>query len=97
MKTLYLYRLGDRCIAHDGYIQIGIHSHSIERHRELNPTIEWMEVHWIPDVFKNRYKRVTFQRTQACNEGSPSTDNAGQGVDFSTEETTPRPRDFPGE
>ena len=33
----------------------------------------------MPDVFINRYKRVSFQKTEKKNEGSPKTDNAGQG------------------
>jgi len=86
MRQLGIYRLDiDRCITHDFYIQIGIHSHSVERHRALNHTIEWVETYWLPDKFAIRYPRVTFQRTEACNEGSPSTDNAGQGCDFTEE------------
>jgi hypothetical protein len=39
----------------------------------------------MPDVWANRYKRVSFQKTEKKNEGSPRTDNA----------TDSRPRDFP--
>ena len=45
-------------------------SHSVERHLELNPTIDWQVTYWIPDVFNNRYKRVSFQKTEKKNEGS---------------------------
>ena len=27
---------------HDGYIQIGIMKHSVEKHMELNPTVNWI-------------------------------------------------------
>jgi hypothetical protein len=39
----------------------------------------------MPDVFTNRYRRVSFQKTEKKNEGSPKTDNAGQGsADFAS-------------
>ena len=83
MKTLYLCELTDEsCLSHDGHIQLGIFDHSIETHLKLNPTINWVLVYWYPDVFKIRYKRVSFQKTQKANEGSPKTDNAGQGIDL---------------
>jgi methionine aminopeptidase len=76
VKTLYICDIGrGKCITHDGYIQLGIMSHNVEKHIELNPTINWIVVHWIPDIFANRYKRVTFQKTEKANEGSPKTDN----------------------
>ncbi len=80
MNTHYLYRLGDRCISHDGYIQLGIFSHSIERHLELCPTINWVETYWLPDVFSNRYKRATFQAHERKNAGKPPTDNRSSWV-----------------
>ena len=83
MRTLYIYRHGDRAITHDGYIQCGIHSHSVERHLELNPEINWVEVHWVPDVFKKRYKRATFQAHERVSGGKLGAEN--------------RPRDFPDE
>ena len=83
-RTLYICDIGGgKCITHDGYIQIGIHSHDVKRHIDLCPTINWVEVHWIPDIFKHRYKRVTFQKTEKCNEGSPKTDNDGGILDKS--------------
>lgn len=85
MRQLFIVPKGDKCVTHDGYMTVGVHSHSMERHRELNPMIQWNEVYWQPDNFGKRYKRVSFQRTEACNEGSPKTDNAGDS----------RPRDFP--
>ena len=81
MKRLYIYRLGDQCITHDGYIQIGIHSHSVERHIELCPTIDWLETYWLPDVFGNRYKRAVFQAHERVSGGKDSIED--------------RPRDFP--
>ncbi len=80
MKTLYICDIGNgECVTHDGYIQIGIFNHSVEKHLKLNPTIDWQVTYWVPDVFANRYKRVSFQKTEKKNEGSPKTDNAGQG------------------
>ena len=86
IKTLYLYELEDGgCIMHDGYIQIGIMKHSVEKHMELNPTVNWIVTYWCPDIFANRYKRVSFQKTEKKNEGSPKTDNQGQGMNLDTE------------
>ena len=81
MRTLYIYRSGDRCITHDGHIQLGIHSHSVERHIELCPMINWVEAHWIPDVFSKRYKRASFQAHERMSGGKDSIED--------------RPRDFP--
>ena len=90
---LFVTPLGEKeCITHDGYIQIGIFKHSVEKHLELNPMIDWQVTYWYPDIFMNRYKRVTFQQHMACNEGSPQTDNAGGGV---VDLCETRPRDFP--
>ena len=82
---MFITESSSGCITHDGYVQLGAHGHSIQRHLELNPSIDWVVVHWMPDPFSKRYKRVSFQKTAACNEGSPKTDNAGDS----------RPRDFP--
>jgi len=92
MKQLFIVDIGnDECVTHDGYIQIGIFDHSVEKHIELsnaicgdNP-INWQVTYWMPDIFMNRYKRVSFQKTEKKNEGSPRTDNAADS----------RPRDFP--
>lgn len=86
MKTLYIHPLNQTsCLTHDGYIQIGVFNHSLQKHLDLNPTINWIETYWYPDVFSNRYKRANFQQTEKANEGSPRTDNALDS----------RPRDFP--
>ena len=91
-RQIFIVPLNEnKCLTHDGYIQIGIFNHSMQRHMEINPCIDWQEVYWFPDIFKDRYKRVKFQRTEACNEGSPKTDNQGMG----TVDLTSRPRDFP--
>ena len=81
MRRLYIYRLNDRCITHDGHIQLGIHSHSVEKHIELCPTIDWLETYWLPDVFINRYKRAVFQAHERVSGGKDSIED--------------RPRDFP--
>ena len=86
MKQLFIVDIGNgECVTHDGYIQIGIFNHTVEKHLELNPLIDWQVTYWMPDVWANRYKRVSFQKTEKKNEGSPRTDNA----------TDSRPRDFP--
>jgi|TARA_B100000902_G_scaffold396154_1_gene456450 hypothetical protein len=86
LKQLFVVDTGDNeCVTHDGYIQIGIFNHSVEKHLELNPLIDWQVTYWMPDVWANRYKRVSFQKTEKMNEGSPRTDNALDS----------RPRDFP--
>ena len=82
-KQLYLVEIEDgRCIMHDGYIQLGAFPHSAERHIEMsnaisgdNP-INWQITYWMPDIWSNRYKRVSFQKTEKMNEGSPKTDNS---------------------
>jgi len=84
VKTLYIHRTGDNtCVTHDSYIQMGAMSHSLEKHIELNPTINWIETYWIPDVFKHRYKRATFQAHERVSGGKDSIEA--------------RPRDFPDE
>ena len=89
-KVLHIQPLSENsCLTHDGYIQIGFFSHSMERHIELNPTIDWRESYWAADIFRDRYPRVTWQKTEKKNEGSPKTDNDG-GVLLPD-----RPRDFP--
>jgi len=86
LKQLFIVSIGENeCVTHDCYIQIGIFNHSVEKHLELNPTIDWQVTYWMPDIWANRYKRVSFQLTEKKNEGSPRTDNA----------TDSRPRDFP--
>ena len=83
-KTLYLHRTGDNtCVSHDGYIQMGAMCHSLERHIELNPMINWVETYWLPDVFMNRYKRATLQAHERVSGGKSSIEA--------------RPRDFPDE
>tara|TARA_Y100000816_G_C26017698_1_gene532322 strand:+ start:796 stop:1074 length:279 start_codon:yes stop_codon:yes gene_type:complete len=81
MKTLYIYRHNHHCITHDGYMQLGIHSHSLERHLELCPSINWIETYWLPDIFSKRYKRASFQTHERVSDGKDSIEQ--------------RPRDFP--
>ncbi len=85
-KMMFLVANGDnKCISHDGYIQLGSFCHSVEKHLELNPDQEWQVTYWMPDPFYMRYPRPNYQHTMKANEGSPKTDNA----------TDSRPRDFP--
>ncbi len=86
MKQLFVVSIDDNsCVTHDGYIQIGIFNHSVEKHLKLNPLINWQVTYWMPDPFCIRYKRINYQHTMKANEGSPRTDNALDS----------RPRDFP--
>lgn len=94
MKQLFIVDTGDgRCVTHDGYIQLGIFKHSVEKHLEMSNAvcgsdpIDWQITYWMPDPFHIRYKRANFQHTMKANQGSARTDNA----------TDPRPRDFPGQ
>lgn len=82
-KQLFLVDIEDgRCVMHDGYIQLGIFSHSVEKHIELSNVIcgdepiNWQITYWMPDPFCMRYKRINFQHTMKANEGSPKTDNS---------------------
>ena len=85
-KMMFLVDTGNgRCVSHDGYIQLGSFSHSVEKHLELCPEQEWQVTYWMPDPFRIRYPRPNYQHTMKANEGSPKTDNA----------TDSRPRDFP--
>jgi hypothetical protein len=85
-KMMFLVDTGNgRCVSHDGYIQLGSFSHSVEKHLELCPEQEWQVTYWMPDPFRIRYPRPNYQHTMKANEGSPRTDNA----------TDSRPRDFP--
>ena len=85
-KMMFLVDTGNgRCVSHDGYIQLGSFSHSVEKHLELCPEQEWQVTYWMPDPFYMRYPRPNYQHTMKANEGSPKTDNA----------TDSRPRDFP--
>ena len=83
MKRLFLVDVGDdKCVMHDGYIQLGIFSHSAQRHVEMSndicgdDPIDWQVTYWMPDPFSDRYKRVNYQHTMKANEGSPKTDNS---------------------
>jgi hypothetical protein len=86
MRQLFLVPNGDdRCITHDGHVQMGSFNHSVEKHLELCPDQDWQVTYWMPDPLGLRYKRANYQHTVKANEGSPRTDNAGDS----------RPRDFP--
>jgi hypothetical protein len=62
---------------------MGAMCHSVERHMELNPTIDWIETYRMPDVFIHRYKRATFQAHERVSGAKSSIET--------------RPRDFPDE
>lgn len=57
---LYYYKVNDDTfITHDGYVQLGI-CHNLE-YFLANVKVEYIETHWIPDTFNNRYKRLNYQ------------------------------------
>jgi hypothetical protein len=59
---IYVYRLSEnRCITHDGDVEIGIFNFGVETYQRL-AKVENMEVYWKPDPYRNRYKRANFQR-----------------------------------
>lgn len=58
---LYYYKLNDTTIiTHDGYCQLGV-IHDIDYFLN-NVKVEYQETYWLPDTFKNRYKRINYQR-----------------------------------
>ena len=62
---LYVYALSEnKCISHDGDVEIGIFNFGVEKFLEMCQ-VECMEVYWKPDPKGNRYKRVNFQKTEA--------------------------------
>lgn len=56
---LYYYVQDENTIiTHDGNVQLGIfHDLDLIKNNE-----NLMEVHWFPDTFNNRYKRINFQK-----------------------------------
>ena len=58
-------------ISHDGYIQLGIHSMSIERFLELQK-VPYQVTYWIPDIFARRYPRRDLQQHQKVTDGKSS-------------------------
>jgi len=64
--TYYVHQLNENTlITHDGHVQMGLYHMSLEDFHRLS-RIDYIEVHWIPDTFKNRYKRVNYQRHLNC-------------------------------
>lgn len=52
MKTLYIYNIeNDKCITHDGHLQLGIHSHNAEKHIALCDAVaeknDFEKINWI--------------------------------------------------
>lgn len=61
--TLYFHQLNENTIiTHDGYCQLGIY-HNMSKEQFLSMVkVEYVEVHWVPDVFTKRYKRANYQK-----------------------------------
>jgi hypothetical protein len=56
---LYYYVQDENTIiTHDGNSQLGVFNNvDLLKNNEL-----YIEVHWVPDIYINRYKRINFQR-----------------------------------
>jgi hypothetical protein len=80
LANRFVVDCGDHLITHDGYIQIGIFHHSLEDHLRLNSEVEWQVTYWMPDVFTNRYKRLSYQQHMIVNAGSPKTDGSAESI-----------------
>jgi hypothetical protein len=60
--TLYVYRQDKKIlITHDGYVQLGIYFMSLKKFYSLAKK-EYIKTYWLPDTFKNRYKRLNYQK-----------------------------------
>jgi hypothetical protein len=60
--TLYVYQKNENTlITHDGDVQLGIYFMSLEKFNSLSK-VNYQQTYWIPDVFKNRYKRLNYQK-----------------------------------
>lgn len=63
---LYITKVDDHTlITHDGYIQLGYYNMSLKEFFEKTK-VKYLETHWIPDTFTNRYRRVNYQKHLEC-------------------------------
>lgn len=49
MNKLYITEHNGRALTHDGTVQLGYFSVSVEEHIKLNPLIDWEVTDWAPD------------------------------------------------
>lgn len=60
--TLYYFILDkDTFITHDGHVQLGFNRMPLNEFLD-KVEVEYVETHWLPDVFSNRYKRSNYQK-----------------------------------
>lgn len=60
--TLYVYQKSKKVlITHDGNVQLGVFYMKIEDFLSLSKT-EYIETYWLPDIFKDRYKSISYQK-----------------------------------
>ena len=58
-------------ISHDGHVQLGYQNMSLEEFLSLQK-VDYLVVHWVPDIFKHRYKRNVFQHHMRASDGKDS-------------------------
>lgn len=64
--TLYVYQKSKNVlITHDGNVQLGVFYMDIKRFLSLTK-VEYVETYWLPDIFKNRYKSISYQKHLNC-------------------------------
>ncbi len=60
--TLYVIEVGEnKLITHDGEVQLGFYSMSIDQFLKNSKT-QYIETYWLPDIFSHRYKRNNYQK-----------------------------------
>lgn len=65
-KRLFICPREHGCITHDGYMQLGVFNHTVEKHIEMSNAIspepiDWQITYWYPDIFTRRYPRCNYQ------------------------------------
>lgn len=59
---LFVVKLGEnKVLTHDGESQLGIFHMPLEQFKSMAKA-DFQETYWIPDSFKNRYKRISYQK-----------------------------------
>ena len=60
--TLYVVEISkDTLITHDGEVQLGFFSMSMDEFLK-KVKVDCVETYWLPDIFSNRYKRLNYQK-----------------------------------
>lgn len=61
MKHFVYQKDENTLITHDGEVQLGIIHMPLEKFLSL-AQVDYHVVHWVPDLFNKRYKRMSFQK-----------------------------------